>query len=120
MFAHAWVGFDSSNAALRGYAGDDLFGRARVRARQGRAAEAEALAAVALRLRRADLPEQDPRLLDTWLCTAELHWLTGQPDAAVQMLARAKRSGATTADIQRYPKLLAARARPDYPFVSSP
>jgi hypothetical protein len=36
------------------------------------------------------------------------------------MFVRAKRCGATDADVARYPQLAAMRNRPDYPFVSSP
>ena len=106
LFARAWAGLDSTNAAMRGYCGDDLLGRARVRARQGHAAEAEALAATALGLRRGDLPENDADLRDTWLSMAEVSRLTGHPDQAAEMLARARRSGATQADVDRYPELL--------------
>ncbi len=120
QFAGAWAGLDSSNAAMRAWCGDVLLGRARVRAWQGRSAEAESLAALGLRLRRGERAEQDPDLLDVWLDVAEVRWLGGRAADAIEMLGRARRSGATAADVARYPKLRAARTRPGYPFVSSP
>lgn len=49
-----------------------------------------------------------------------MRWLGGRAADAIEMLGRARRGGATAADVARYPKLRAARTRPDYPFVSSP
>ena len=120
LFARAWAGLDSTNSAQRGYCGDILLARARVRARQGRLAEADAFAATGLRLRRGDLAEHDPQLLDTWLCLAEVQWVGGRADAAMRALTKAKRCGATADDVARFPRLAATRSRPGYPFVSSP
>ncbi len=120
LFARAWAGLDSTNTGLRGYCGDVLLGRARVRARQGRAAHADSFTAAGLRLKRGDLAETDPALLDPWLCVAEVQWFGGRRDEAMRSLARAKRCGATVADVARFPKLSPARSAPGYPFVSSP
>lgn len=120
QFAGAWAGLDSSNAGMRAWCGDVLLGLARVRAWQGRAAEAESLAALGLRLRRGELAEDDPELREAWLDVAEVRWLGGRAADAIELLGRARRGGATAADVARYPKLRTARTRPDYPFVSSP
>ena len=120
LYASAWAGLDSANAAMRGYCGDVLLGRARVRVRQGRVAEADAFAASGLRFKRGELAETDPSLLDPWFCVAEVQWLSGRAGEALRSLGRAKRCGATAADAARFPKLGPARSRPGYPFVSSP
>jgi len=111
---------DSSNAAMRPYWGDNLVARARLHVRRGRHAAAESLLAVGMRVRREDLAETDASLLDPWLCAAEIRWLAGQPEAALELVGRAARCGATDADVRRYPELLPLRTRPGYPFVSSP
>jgi serine/threonine protein kinase len=120
LFARAWTGFDSSDAGLRPFAGDNLIGRARVTVRRGRTAEAESLVAIGVRVRRGPLPEDAHELVDTWLCLAEVHWLAGSRDAAMRSLGMARRCGGRDADLARYPRLQATRSRPDYPFVSSP
>jgi eukaryotic-like serine/threonine-protein kinase len=120
LLSRAWAGLDSANAATRGYCGDILLARARVRVRQGRVAEGDSLAASGLRLKRGELAESDPALLDPWLCVAEVQWLAGRSGEAMRTLALAKRCGATGEDVARFPRLAAARTRPGYPFVSSP
>ena len=80
----------------------------------------DSLAATGLRLRRGTLAEDDRTLADAWLCLAEVRWLGGSRDAAIQLLGLAKRCGATDRDLKRYPELVAVRKRPDYPLVSSP
>ncbi|MBK7368180.1 MAG: serine/threonine protein kinase [Candidatus Eisenbacteria bacterium] len=120
LFARAWAGLDSANAATRGYSGEALLARARVGVRQGRVAQAEALAATGLRLKRGELAESDPSLLDPWLCVAEVQWLAGRANEAMRTLALAKACGATGEDVDRYPKLRPARSTRGYPFVSSP
>ncbi len=120
LFARAAAGFDSTNAAMRPYFGDNLIARARVRIRQRRGAEAESLATLGLRVRRGELAEDDHQLLDMWLGLAEVRWLAGNRDAAIQMVGRAKRCGATHADLERFPELAAVQPRPDQPRVSSP
>jgi non-specific serine/threonine protein kinase/serine/threonine-protein kinase len=120
LLSLAASGFDSTNGSMRAFCGDNLLALARVRLRQGRSAEAESLTAVGFRLRRGELAENDPRLLDTWLCLAEIRWLAGRPGDAVRMLGKARRCGANDADMARYPQLVAMRTRPDYPLVSSP
>jgi cytochrome c-type biogenesis protein CcmH/NrfG len=105
---------------MRSYCGADLMTLARVRQRQGRSAAADSLAATGFRLLRGELAETDRQLVEAWLFLAEIRWLEGRAAEAVAMLARAKRSGATDADVDRYPQLVAVRTRPDYPFVSSP
>lgn len=114
------AGLDSANAATRGYCGDILLGRARVRVRQGRVPEGDSLAASGLRMRRGELAENDPALLDPWLCLAEVQWLEWPRREAMRTLARAKSCGATREDVARFPKLAAASRQPGYPFVSSP
>jgi len=120
LFARAATALDSTNAAMRPYYGDNLIARARLRARQARYAEAESLAAVGLRMLREGLADNDPQLIDPWLCLAEVRWLGGDADAAMKDLDRAVRSGATVEDARRYPGLVALRGRPGYPFDSSP
>ncbi len=120
LFARSWAGLDSTNESLRGFCGENRIALARLRARQGRGAEAESLAAAGFRLCRGELAENDPQLLDPWLCLAEVRWMGGRTAEAIAMLGRAARCGATDGDVARYPQLVALRKRPDYPFVSSP
>jgi tetratricopeptide (TPR) repeat protein len=120
LLTRATSALDSTNASMRSYCGDGMLTLARVRLRQGRNAQADSLAATGFRLRRGDLAESDPQLLDSWLTLAEIRWVEGSAGEAVSMLARAKRSGASDADVARYPQLLTMRKRSDYPFVNSP
>jgi serine/threonine protein kinase/tetratricopeptide (TPR) repeat protein len=120
LYARAAAALDSTNGAMRPLCGDNLIARARLLARQGRREEARSLAAAGFRMRSEDLEEDDPLLLDPWLCLAEIRWLNGDAAAAVESLARAGRCGATDADLAGYPKIVALRDRPDYPLASSP
>ena len=73
-----------------------------------------------VRLRLEDVPEADPSLADLWLCLAEVHWMTGHADQAIDSLRRAGKSGAKAADVARFPELAAMRSRADYPLANSP
>ncbi|HEX7878348.1 MAG TPA: tetratricopeptide repeat protein [Candidatus Eisenbacteria bacterium] len=120
LFARSSAGLDSTNNALRAYYGNNIIGLARIWARQGRVAEAESLMAHGVRLRLEDVPEADPSLVDLWLCLAEVRWMTGHPEEAIESLRRAGKSGAASADVARYPELAALRSRADYPLDNSP
>jgi serine/threonine protein kinase/tetratricopeptide (TPR) repeat protein len=120
LYAAADAALDSSNAAMRPYVGDNLIGRARLEARQGRHAEAVDLLADGFRIRHEDLPPDDPSLIDPWLCRAEVRLLSGDEAGSLEDLGQAARCGATQADAARFPELAVLRNRPGYPFVSSP
>lgn len=120
LFARAEAALDSTNAAMRPYVGDNLIGRARLRARQERHAEAESLVAAGMWMRHENLAGADPNLMDSWFSRAEVRWLGGDAVGAIEDLGRAARCGATASDAARFPELAALRTHPGYPFVSSP
>ncbi len=120
LFVQALAALDSSNTGTRPFHGECLMGRARILARAGQAAAAESLMAAAFRMRRGEAPENDPDLVDAWLCWVSVRWLSGDAPGAIETLRAAVTSGAGKDDVARYPELQAMRSRPDYPLDNSP
>jgi hypothetical protein len=120
LYTRAEAGLDSTNAAMRPFAGVCLIGHAELRSLQGRHDEAESLMRIGYPLRRGDAGDDDSSVGEAHVSWAVVRARAGNLDGAVEELRRAASCGVTAEEVSRRPELAALRSRPDYPRDSFP